>query len=438
MALQHRSEMQSARLSSERARLGMSITESQLGWQANAAAGWKHGLDMFGQPSSQQRLSAGLVKQQRSGNQISLQTSYQKDDSDTSGTSLFPNPLESYGVNLDYRIPLQKGKENLAYGYAEAQSKMAIAISSAEQRATADRVGEQLITIYHRLLELQIQTAEVHRAIGRTRKLEAFIMQNSRLGMADKSDRLSVRARMAAQVADEKLLQRERASQFSELKKMVGDIQDEVQVEDYNNIAGMPKTLTTIIAQGLQRDAIIASNKAKLAATESLLQLNRDKQKDQLDLVMSVGNETRQGQSSSGVLDQNEWVGGVRLEYQLPLDRRGVDARTRQDMIELDKIRLDNQGYEADLKNLLQQWYQEWKMTAETIKQYRYRKSIEDLRYKEVESRYQQGRTDIRELLDAEESLSTAEKQLAKEEARRSLVLALLSNRLGLFAVTPE
>ncbi len=438
MALQYRSEIQSAKLSSERAELGLSLTESQLGWQANASAGWKNSLDLFGQPTAQESLSAGMVKQQRNGNEISLQTSYQKDHSDATGVSLFPNPVESYGMSLDYRIPLQKGSDNLAYGYAEAQSKMSIAISAAQQRASAERIGEQVISIYHHLLDLQIQRLELQHAIERTRKLEEFIQENSRLGMAEKRDRLSVQARMAAQHADEMLLQREWRTQFLELERMVGNIRDTVKVKDYDNIVGLPSTLTAVIRQVMSRDAVIASNNAKFSAAESLLQLNRDKQKDQLDLVVSVGNETRRGQNTSGVLDRNEWVGGLRLEYQLPLDRRGADARTRQDLIELDKIRLDNRGYEADLKNLLKQWFQEWRITTATIKQYRHRKSIEDLRYKEVKSRYLQGRTDIREMLDAEESLSTAEKLLAREEARRSLVLALLSNRIGRFAVNPE
>jgi len=436
MALQHRTEMKSAKLSSERAILGLSINESQLGWQANVSSGWKHGLDMFGQPTEQQRLSAGLKKQQHSGNQISIQGSYQKDESDITGASLFPNPMESYGVNLDYRLPLQKGKDNPAYSYSEAQAKMAIAVSSAEQRATADRIGEQLITIYHRLLDLQIQTDENHHAIERTRKLTVFIKKNSRLGMAEEKDLLSVQARMAAQRADEKRLQREWTSQFSELQNMVGSIHKSVRLKDYHNSAAIPVTLAEVLTQVIKRDAIIEINKEKLAITESLLQLNRDSQKNQLDLVLSVGNETRQGQRAGGVLDKNEWVGGLRLEYQLPLDRRGMDARTRQSLIEIDQIRIDNRRYEADLKSLLHQWYQEWQIGVETIQQYQRLKTIENLKYKEVKNRYLQGRTNIREMLEAEESLSTAERLLASEKARRSLVLALLSNRLGNFKVS--
>lgn len=438
MALKYRSELKSAELNNESARLGLVVTESQLGWQANARAGLKHDLDMFGQPTEQQQLSAGLSKQQRSGNQISVQGSYQKDNSQTTGVSIFPNPLESYGVNLDYRIPLQRGRNNLAYEYAQVQSKMAVTVSSAEQRATADKIGEQLITIYHQLLASQIRMTDIQNALQRTQKLGALIKENSRLGMADKSDRLSVRARRAEQLADKKQLQRERLSQLIELQKMVGPVRYDTSVANYNDVKRLPGKLNEIWQEVSQRDAVIASNEAKLQTTESLVRLNRDQQKNKFDVVLSIGNETRQGQRVGGDLNENEWVGGVRLEYQLPLDRKGVDAHTQQTMLELTKTRIDNQRYKADLKNLVQRWYQEWQMTTDTIKQFKQRKLIEIERYNEVKERYMQGRTDIREMLDAEASLSSAEKKLSTEEARRSLVLALLSNRLGIFSENIE
>lgn len=432
MALEHRIEMQTAKLSRQSASLGLTVAESQLDWQATAAAGWKHGLDTQGQPTEQHRLSAGLIKQQRSGNQISVQGNYQKDESETAGASLFLNPTEAYGVNLDYRIPLQKGKGNLAYAYAEAQARMGIAISKAEQHATAERVSEQLINIYHQLLNLQIQIDENQRAIKRTGKLETYIAKNSRLGLAEEKDRLSVRARLAAQRADEKRLEREWVSKVTELQKMIGSVQSTIQIVNYDSAASLPSTLEKIQHQVVQRDAVIASNNEKLALAQSQLQLNRDKQNNKLDMVVSLGNETREGQRSGSTLDENEWVGGVRLEYQFPIDRRGVDATTLKTLIELDQIRLDGQRYENDLNNQLRQWHQEFQVTSETTQLYRLRKSIEALKYKEVKGRYLEGRTDIREMLEAEESLTIAEQLLAREEARRSLVLALLSNRVGL------
>ncbi|MFO7604277.1 MAG: TolC family protein [Gammaproteobacteria bacterium] len=436
MALQYRLELQGARLSRQSAGLGVSAVESELGWQANASAGWQHGLDMFGQPSEQQRLAAGLMKRQRSGDEISLQGSYQKDDSDIAGSSLFPNPMESYGVHLDYRMPLQQGKHNPQYAYAETQAQMELAIAVAQQQATAEQIAEQLIGIYHRLLEIQIQIAENQRAIERTLRLERFVQKNTRLGLAERKDRLSVQARLAAQRADGKRLQREWSTQLTQLRRMTGRTQDNVEVMNYESTRGIPLVISDIQQQVVQRDAVVISNRERLALTESLLQLNRDRQKDQLDMVLSLGNETRQGERAGGALDENEWVGGVRLEYQLPLDRRGVDARSRQTLLELDRIRLENERYETDLKNQLQQWFEEWQMAAETTQQYRLRQEIEQLKYQEVNGRYREGRTDIREMLEAEETLSTAERLLAQEEARQSLVLALLSNRLGVFTTS--
>ena len=433
-ALQYRSEMQSAKLALQSAELGLTATESQLSWQANASAGWKQGLDMFGQTSEQQRIAAGLVKQQRSGDRISLQGSYQRDESDIIGASLFPNPIESYGVNLDYRMPLQKGRDNLEYAYAESQAKLGIVMSTAQQQAMAEQITEQLIAIYHRLLDLQIQDNENQHAIERTLKLQALIKKNSRLGLAEEKDRLSIQARLMAQRAEEKRLQREWTAQLTELQKLLGTPQLHTRVVTFENTHSIPLALADIVQKVIKRDAVIAINKERLVATQTLLSLNRDKQKDQFDVVLSVGNEIRQGQRSGSALDVNEWVGGVRLEYQLPLDRSGVDARARQSLIEMDQIHLDNQRYESDLKNQLRQWYQEWQMTAETRQLYRQRVNIEQQKYSEVKSRYLEGRTDIREMLEAEESLTTANKLLANEEARRSLVLALLSNRLGVFA----
>jgi outer membrane protein TolC len=432
-ALAHRTELQSARLSSQSAVLGLSATESQLGWQATASAGWQHQLDALGQPADQSRLSAGLMKQQRSGNQLNLQGSYQKDDSDISGASLFPNPLESYGVNLDYRIPLQQGKGNLNYAYAEAQAQMNIAVARAQERATRERISEQLINVYHRLLELQIQIQENQRAIERTIKLEAFIQKNSQLGLAEAKDRLSVRARLAAQRADGRRLQREWTAQLVDLKKLTGVLPGSVTVVNFTNTKNLPHEFTAIVKQVEKRDAVITSNQEKLALTESLLELNRDRQKDKFDVVLSLGNETRQGERTGTALDENEWTGGVRLEYQLPLDRTGVDATTRQTLLELDQIRLENERYKNDLQSLLQQWYREWQLTHETANEYRLRKQIELKKYQEVKGRYLEGRTDIREMLEAEESLTLAQQQLAREQARGSLLLALLSNRLGLF-----
>jgi len=437
-ALHYRIEVKNAKLASESAALGKSITESQLGWQANASAGYKHGLDTFGQSTDQQRISAGLIKQQRSGDKISLLGSYQNDKSDSVNTSVFPNPIESYGVNIDYTMPLQQGRNNLEYALVDRQSLAGIVISAAQQQAIAEQIGEQIISIYHRLIDIQIQINENQRALKRTEKLNVYIKGNSRLGLAEEKDRLSVLARLAAQQADAKRLQREWTSQLTELQKMTGEPGSYKRVTNYNKANVLPATLEEVVLNVTQRDATIISNAERLDVAKTQIQLSRDNQKDRLDLIFSVGNETRQGERSTTTLDENEWTGGVRLEYTLPLDKRGVDAKTRQSWLEVDQIQYENERYTLDLKNQLQQWYQEWDMAGDTIHHYLNRKRIEQKRHKEVTARYREGRTDIRELLDADEALTVAEKLLAKEEARRSLMLALLSNRLGLFVEASE
>lgn len=432
-ALHYRIEIKNAKLASESSVLGKSITESQLGWQANASAGYKHGLDTFGQSTEQQKISAGLIKQQRSGDKISLLGSYQNDKNDSANTSVFPNPIESYGLNVDYTMPLQQGRNNPEYALLDRQSRAGIIISTAQQQAIAEQIGEQIISIYHRLIDIQIQISENKRALRRTEKLNLYIKDNSRLGLAEEKDRLSVLARLAAQQADAKRLQREWTSKITELKKMTGELAGFKRVTNFNKANDLPATLEEVVLNVMQRDATIISNTERLEIAKTQIQLSRDKQKDRLDLIFSVGNETRQGERSTGTLDENEWTGGVRLEYTLPLDKRGVDAKTRQSWLEVDQLQNENERYTQDLKNQLQQWYQEWGMAGETIRHYLNRKRIEQKRHKEVTARYREGRTDIRELLDADESLTAAEKLLAKEEARRSLMLSLLSNRLGLF-----
>lgn len=438
MALEYRVEIKTAKLKNQSASLGVPIVESQLGWQMSAAAGMQHGLDTFGQVAEQTILSAAIARQQRSGDQISIQGNYQKDESDISSPGIFPNPVESYGINMNYRMPLQQGKDNPQYAFSEKQAMTDVVLSAAELQLNTEQISEIIIGIYHRLIDLQIQQREIKRAIYRTVKLEAFIKRNSQLGMAESKDRLAVQAKLAALRADKARLAREWQSQFTEFSKMTGLRNNYTTVVQFNDESRLPESLEDIIRIVLSRDAVILKNSESIALAEAKIQMRRDMQRDQLDMVLSLGNETRQGQRASGTLDENEWVGGVRIEYKLPFDRRGVDAQTQQGWLELDQTRLESQRYETDLKYKLAQWYEEWKMTELSTQQFQHRKDVEQKRYREVHARYREGRTDIREILDADEALNNADVLLAREKVRRSLMLSMLSNRLGIFTSAIE
>ena len=89
-----------------------------------------------------------------------------------------------------------------------------------------------------------------------------------------------------------------------------------------------------ILAQVQQRSPALLSVEAQLLLAESAIKVRRDAKQDNLDLILSVGNKTNEGDTLIGSTSESELVGSVQLEFNRGMDKSGFDAELYQSQID--------------------------------------------------------------------------------------------------------
>jgi len=166
---------------------------------------------------------------------------------------------------------------------------------------------------------------------------------------------------------------------------------------------------------------------------EADLQLRRDSRKDVFDVVVSVGGRTATGDNVAGYVDENDLAGGVRLEYQSALDKRGLDAGIYQAQLNLQIARQDERKIRDDVRYSVTGLISEIEANHMSLKSYQIRVISEEKKVDEALERYRVGREATDRLIQFENEMQVA--RLALEESRialerRNINLSILLGRV--------
>ena len=395
----------------EKARQESIKVESTLGWQLSAQGSVNHDLSLFGAPSDTVNLAGSLARKLDSGASLSVNADINRTDSDYAISPYLPNPATMTSLDVQYRQPLQRGVDNPDYVLDRDNAEVQQRLASAERASRYDQLASQLVDIYLGLARVQSQIANTEQAIVRSKRLKKYIAHRFNLGLAEDKDRLQVEAQLKGHEATLQTLKQAQVKQVVALNRLMGreaqaslQLQQPQAVFEHNDMQLLPRVQ--------QHSPALKSVDGRLQLAENSIRASRDARKDQLDMVVYLGNKTNAGDTAGGSLKDTEVVGGLRLEYNRGLDRRGYDAQLYQAQLDRYAAISDKRQVMEDLKYNLASLLADRDSVKQTIQAYALSVTSEQKKLQDAEKRYRQGRTDTDQLIQFEAQLSAAELNL--------------------------
>ena len=395
----------------EKARQESIKVESTLGWQLSAQGSVNHDLSLFGAPSDTVNLAGSLARKLDSGASLSVNADINRTDSDYAISPYLPNPATMTSLDVQYRQPLQRGVDNPDYVLDRDNAEVQQRLASAERASRYDQLASQLVDIYLGLARVQSQIANTEQAIVRSKRLKKYIARRFNLGLAEDKDRLQVEAQLKGHEATLQTLKQAQVKQVVALNRLMGreaqaslQLQQPQAVFEHDDMQLLPRVQ--------QHSPALKSVDGRLQLAENSIRASRDARKDQLDMVVYLGNKTNAGDTAGGSLKDTEVVGGLRLEYNRGLDRRGYDAQLYQAQLDRYAAISDKRQVMEDLKYNLASLLADRDSVKQTIQAYALSVTSEQKKLQDAEKRYRQGRTDTDQLIQFEAQLSAAELNL--------------------------
>lgn len=419
----------------QRARLENARVEGRLSWTLGARTRVARDLSFIGALSDQTEASASLQRKLASGATVGLEGSYLRDDADAVLSPAFPNPTTTTRLDLSWRQPLLQGINNPDYTQGLVDADAQLVVAEAGRRALRDQVATQTAELFHAAGNSQARIQNAERAIERAARLRQYIVSRTSMGLSEEKDLLQTDAQWQARIAERDVLLVVWKQQRTSLNRLMGRAWDApfnpqiAQVFD-----PLPPDSADLASQVRENNPNLMRNQAQLRLAESVIMRKRNAAKDMLDLVVSYGNRTRNGDTALGsTVDDSFRVGGLRLEYGRVLERGGPDAELDQAHLDRDIARQEIRKTQDDLRYDLSGLLAEIDATQQALTSYRNSLAREEAKLKEAEGRYRAGRVETDRLIQYESELYFAELSVAQQSielARKHTQLDILRGTL--------
>lgn len=423
-----------ARLQVEQARQDMLKVESTLGWRLAAEGGANHDVSTFGVPSDVADAFASLNRTLRSGDSLGVSGGYRYEDSSTTISPLLPNPSERINLDLNYRMPFGQGRNNPQYAQGLVTAEATVLLQKANELSIREQLSRQTQDVFYSAASVRAQLATAQSAVDRARRLKRYVAERLELGLAEEKDILQADAQLQSRVSDLRTLQVAWEQQRTTLNRLMGRPWD----AEFNPILdNAPLKITkgeprpALLKEAEANSPGLLTNQARVIQNEADLELRRDSRKDKVDVVLSVGGRNASGDNVSGFVDEDDLAGGVRLEYQRALDKRGLDAGIYQAQLNLQIAREDERKIRDDLRYSVTGLLSEVDANQVSLIAHQRRLLSEEKKVNEAFERYRVGREATDRLIQFENEMQVARLALDQDRIALERRLTNLSILLG-------
>jgi len=407
--------LESAALQVKQAQQTSALIESRLGWQLNAQVGISQDMSLFGSPVTSLNAGTHLTRALPDGDSLAVSANILHDDADETLPTL-PNPSTSTSVELLYRKPLAQGKENIDYQSSLKDAASQVDNLRAVQQLDYEQIAEQLIDLYTAALASQQRIDTIRQTIRRSQRLHQFILDRVDFGIAEDKDRLQTDAQLHSLQAQLKAFELIRTKQTINLNRLLGKPWQTPLTLATQQAAPVRENFETLLNQARDHSPLLKINAARLALADTLIERQRDTNRDRLDLVLSIGHRGLSGDSAGGSINNNEMVGGAQLEFGRAVDRSSNATALYQAQLARDIVLQDKKQVDSDLHYTIATLLAELAAIDETIRAWRRSVASEHAKLEEAEKRYRTGRIAIDQVLQFENQTATSELELALQQ----------------------
>ena len=422
-----------ARLQVEQARQELDKVESTLGWALAAQGGLNHDLSAFGSPSDVADALASIDRTLRSGDRVGVSGSYRYEDSTVALSPLLPNPSENLKVDMFYRMLFGQGRGNPRYTQGIIAAEAEVLLQQASELAVREQLARQTQDLFFAAASVRARLATAESAVDRARRLKQYVSERLDIGLSEEKDILQSDAQLQARISDLRTLQVAWEQQRTTLNRLMGrpwDAEFRPVYTASSNISSEKEPRKVLIQEAEDNSPDLKINEARMKQSEADLAVRRDDRKDKVDLVLSVGGRSSTGDNVAGNIDEQDVAGGLRLEYQRALDKRGFDAGIYQAQLNLSISREDTRKVRDDLRYSVTGLLSELDANQISLTAHERRLVSEKKKFEEALERYRSGRETTNRLIDFENDLQISrlaldEDRIALERRRTNLVILL-------------
>ena len=427
--INHYPSIKSAAIQVQRARQENAKVHSQLSWVLNSNAAYARETSLFGTPTDRYTLAGSVNKNLGSGGTVGVNASLAREDAEDTFGPTFPNPLTKTRIDINYRHRFEKGADNPLYreGLVSAQAGESLAMS--DKLALYDNLAAQVIDLYVSAAITRARINSINKTIERGKRLKEYIDDEYKLGLSEEKDVLQVNARLSINIADKKSLQVIWQQQLVSLNRLMGRQWSDTLVPDRGLILTANLDFKKIYIQTQDHSPALKTIEARLELADSAIRSSRDFKKDELDLVLFLGNEFNQGDRLVDDLDESTLVGGVSLEYNRGLDKSGLDAALRQAHYDRGIALQDKKQLLEDLQYDIASLLAEIENSEQALAAFDTSVKAEKKKLDEAITRYRDGRIETDRIIEFESQLAVAELSYdlqAIELSRRYYLVDLL------------
>ena len=384
--------------------------ESSLSWLLNGAVGLTHDLTGVGTPSDRFDINSSINRQLESGGIVSLSAGYRYEDSTFSFSPSFPNPAHTTSIDLSYRLPLSQGYGNPVYNEGVATADASYKLAKSNLSLIRISLMQQAKDVFYTFTLLEKRKKNAIQAINRTKKLSQYINKNMTLGLSEQKDQLQVKAQLDSAIAQLSVVQ----LQWNELSNSLNRLLVNKSTIKFRPIliSALKVNHTDInelikITEKYHPSAKIAQARVDIA--QSQINSAKDVKKDNLDLVMSVGTRTSNGENNTGSVSEQDWAGAVSIQFKHLFDDRGVTAKYKQSLIEKNIAKQNLKKVNDDIYFTVTRLNSEISLAKLALNDSYQRLNSESLKLKEAEMRFRTGRADTAQLIQFQNEFSSAE-----------------------------
>jgi len=393
--------------------------ESSLGWILNSAAGIRHDLTGYGTPSDRFDINGSIVRKLNSGATLSLNGSYRYEDSSFTFGPI-PNPSNTTRLDLSYRLPLSKGKGNPDYTEGLVSADAGHDLAKANYLLTRITLTEQVKNLFYAAASTMAKLTNANQAVQRAIKLEKYIARNVKLGLSEEKDYLQVQAQVDSKQAELSAIQIQWKQQQSSLNRLMLEKWDQIlkpvlisiDKNQFNDILEL-----TSLTQ--KNHPAVKVSLANLKIAQSKIFSATDSKKDDLDLVVSVGSRTTDGNSINGTISELDWAGAISVEYKHLFDDKGLSSKYKQAQLQKNIALQNIQKTKDDIHYTVSGLVSEIRAAKKAVKTSKQKLKSESLKLKEAEYRFRTGRANTAQLIQFQNEYSFA--QLAYQNQKVDL-----------------
>jgi len=431
--IDHYPAIKSAAFQVEKSRQENIKVETQLSWILNGNAGYNRNISLFGTPTDRYNLGGNLNRSLDNGGVLDVNASVSRDDATSTFGPTTPNPLTKSRLDVSYRHRFEKGAGNPLYAEGLQTSQAGEKIALSDKLSLYDQLASQVIDIYLAAAATQARIKSIDKTIERTQRLKKYIKKEFKLGLSEEKDVLQVDARLSINQADKKSLQVIWNQQLISLNRLMRRQWDKPMTPNIEIDRSQNKNYKDAYAQSLLHSPELKRIEARIQLAESDIRTSRDQRKDNLDLVMFLGNELNQGDFPNDKLDVSEVVGGISIEFNRGLDKSGFDAQIRQAYFDKGLALQDKKQVLEDLQYNIASLLAEIDSSELALMAFKKSVNAEQKKLDEAVERYKDGRIETDRVIDFESELSVAELSAdlqAIELIRRYHLLSLVRGKI--------